>query len=150
MRVKADVDILRQIPLFAGTDPAHLQLLSFSSNRTEIETGRILLRQGDRGSAAYLVLDGAAEVYEDPDAAGTIVATIERGAFIGELSMVADLPYGVTVKTVSPVAAQRIDSKLFLRVVAEFPEFGALIVRNMTGKLYNTAAAFDHVKCMFE
>ncbi len=36
MRVKADVEVLKQIPLFAGCEDAHLQVLAFSSTRVEL------------------------------------------------------------------------------------------------------------------
>src|SRR6185295_12101853 len=116
MRVKADVDILRQIPLFAGCESAHLQLLSFSSKRIELPAHRILFKKDTKGAAGYLVLEWTAEVFESVNASGNVIATIEGGAFLGELSMVADLPYGVTVMSTSPMAAQRIERDLFLRV----------------------------------
>lgn len=150
MRVKADVDILRQIPLFAGCEPAHLQLLSFSSKRVELGANRILIKKGTKGGAAYLVLEGTAEVFENANAAGSVVATVEGGALLGELAMIADLPYGLTVKTTSAFAAQRIERDLFLRVASEFPEFAMQVIRNMNGKLDQSVQALGSVKRLFE
>ena len=101
MRVKADVRVLQQIPLFADSDTGHLQLLSFASKRVELEKGSILFQKGTTGAAAYLVLEGTAEVYDTTEASGDVVATAESGALLGELSMIANVAYGVTVKTAS-------------------------------------------------
>ena len=65
MRVKADVEVLQQIPLFAESEAVHLQLLSFSSTMVDLDPGSILFQKGAIGAAAFLVLAGTAEIYED-------------------------------------------------------------------------------------
>jgi CRP/FNR family cyclic AMP-dependent transcriptional regulator len=149
-RVKADAEILSQIPLFAGAEAAHLQLLAFTSTRVELEAEQILFRKGDKGAAAYLVLEGKAEVYDNAEGTGNVVATIESGALLGELSMIADIPYAVTVKTVSAFAAQRIERNIFVRVATEFPEFGERVMRNLAKKVETSAAAFRSAKPLFD
>ena len=150
MRVKADVRVLRQIPLFSDSEEGHLQLLSFASQRIELEKGALLFRKGAQGGAAYLVLEGTAEVYDNPDAEGDVVATAEGGALLGELSMIANVAYGVTVKTTSAFAAQRIDRDLFLRVTAEFPEFGLGILRRLATRLGISVEALTTVRPLFQ
>jgi CRP-like cAMP-binding protein len=150
MRVKADVRVLQQIPLFADSEAGHLQLLSFASKRVELEKGSILFRKGTTGAAAYLVLEGTAEIYESPEATGDVVATAESGALLGELSMIANVAYGVTVKTTSTLAVQKIDRELFLRVAAEFPEFGTRILQKLAARLGLSIQALTTVKPLFQ
>jgi CRP-like cAMP-binding protein len=150
MRVKADVRVLQRIPLFADSEAGHLQLLSFASKRIELEKGSILFRKGTSGAAAYLILEGTAEVYESPEASGDVVATAESGALLGELSMIADVAYGVTVKTASLFAAQKIDRDLFLRVVSEFPEFGTAILQKLAARLDLSMEALSRVRPLFQ
>jgi CRP-like cAMP-binding protein len=97
-----------------------------------------------------LVLGGTAEIYEDAEAAGKIIATAESGALLGELAMLANAAYGVTVKTTSPFVAKRIERELFIRLAHEFPEFGAAIMRNIVTRLGRSVAALVQVKAMFE
>jgi CRP-like cAMP-binding protein len=150
MQVKADVRVLQQIPLFEDSDAGHLQLLSFASKRVELEKGSILFQKGTTGAAAYLVLEGTAEVYDTTEASGDVVATAESGALLGELSMIANVAYGVTVKTAIAFAAQRIDRELFLRVAGEFPEFGAGILRKLASRLGLSVEAIAMVKPLFQ
>jgi CRP-like cAMP-binding protein len=150
MRVKADVQVLQQIPLFADCDAGHLQLLAFASKRVELEKGGILFQKGTTGAAAYLVLEGTAEVYDTTEASGDVVATAESGALLGELSMIANVAYGVTVKTASAFTAQRIDRELFLRVAGEFPEFGVGILRKLASRLKLSVQAITTVKPLFQ
>ena len=150
MRVKADVRVLQQIPLFADSDAGHLQLLTFASKRVELEKGSILFQKGTTGAAAYLVLEGTAEIYDTAEAMGDVVATAESGALLGELSMIANVDYGVTVKTASAFAAQKIDRELFLRVAAEFPEFGAGILRKLAARVVMSIQSITTVRPLFQ
>jgi len=57
-----EVELLRKIPLFAAIAPAKLKLLAFASERKVYKPGQNLFKQGDPGDAAYVVVNGAAEV----------------------------------------------------------------------------------------
>jgi CRP-like cAMP-binding protein len=149
MRIKADVELLQQIPLFANSEAGHLQLLSFSAQQVELERGRILFRKGEQGAAAYLVLAGAVEVFADEQAQGEVIATAEGGALLGELSMIANAAYGVTVKTASALRAKKIDRSLFIRLAAEFPEFGMGVMRNIALRLGRSVARLDALRPLF-
>ncbi len=73
--------------------------------------------------------------------AGSVVARIDSRVFLGELSMIIDAAYSITVKAASTLAAQRIERDLFLRVAAEFPEFSLQVMKNLSGKLGRSMAA---------
>ncbi|MCC2663623.1 MAG: Crp/Fnr family transcriptional regulator [Geminicoccaceae bacterium] len=60
-----DVEVLRTIPLFAKIEPSKLKLLAFTSERLEFMAGQELFHQGDFGDAAYIILDGVADVMVD-------------------------------------------------------------------------------------
>jgi CRP-like cAMP-binding protein len=150
MRVKADVEILRQVPLFAGCDNAHLQILAFSSDRVQFQEGRIVFKKGIQGAAGFLILEGEAEVFDDVHGAGNILGRVGGQAFLGELSMISNAAYPVTVRAASTLAAQRIDRDLFLRVAAEFPEFSLKVMNNLSGKLDRTVGRYNEVKHLFD
>lgn len=150
MRIKADVEVLQQIPVFANSDEAHLQLLSFSAKQVELEAGSILFQKGMQAGAVYLVIEGKAEIYEDAEGAGEVIATAERGALLGEVSMVANSAYRVTVKTVSPFKAKRIERDLMLRMIAEFPEFGLGIMRNVALQLGRSLESLKELMPLFQ
>ena len=62
MTIDQEVELLRNIPLFAKVDPAKLKLLAFASERAVFAPGETLFHQGDPGDAAYIIMDGEAEV----------------------------------------------------------------------------------------
>ena len=76
MTLQQDVDVLRRIPLFAKIESARLKLLAFTSEHIEFAAGEPICRQGEQGDAAYIVLEGSADVVVQSDrATSNAVAT---------------------------------------------------------------------------
>ena len=59
MSLDQEVEILRQIPLFANIDTAKLKLMCFASQRLTFKPGEALCRQGDAGDSAFVIVEGA-------------------------------------------------------------------------------------------
>lgn len=132
MSVRADVETIRNIPIFSECDPAHLQLLAFSAARERFAPASTLVRQGETGTAAYIILNGRVDISSEE--AGTI-GEAGPGALLGEVAMIGGSPYSITAKAVETVSTARIDRELFLRVAQEFPEFGTAVLRILARKL---------------
>jgi CRP/FNR family transcriptional regulator, cyclic AMP receptor protein len=150
MSVKASAESLRQIPLFAECDPAHLQIMAFASERVNFAQGADIFRTGSTGSAAYLLLSGEAEVWKSRGDTRLNVAIAGPGAFLGELAMIAGVTYSVNITARSPVSATRITRDIFMRVVGEFPDFGATVLSALSRKLTGSVAEFDRIRQMLE
>jgi len=135
MAVKSEVELLRQIPLFAEVDAAQLQLLVFNSRKRRVAAGSFLVQVGERTAAAHLLLSGEAEALEGSVDNGKVIARLKRGAFIGELSMVAGLPVPVSVRAITPVEVMRITQELFQRVCQEFPDDGQRMLASLSKRL---------------
>ena len=67
MGLSEEVELLRNIPLFAKIEPAKLKLLAFTSERLTFASGQELFHQGDSGDATYIIIRGAAEILIDSD-----------------------------------------------------------------------------------
>ena len=132
MNVRSAVDLLQQVPLFAGVAAAHLQALLFSSSSVEFAAGETVFSAGQPASSALLVTAGEAVAL---DAADETLAHISRGALLGELSMIAGLPRSVTVRAVTRLSAVEIDNRTVMRLVGEFPEVGASMLRTLSDRL---------------
>jgi CRP-like cAMP-binding protein len=150
MAVKSEVDLLRQVPLFASVEPAQLQLLAFNSRKRRVAAGGFLVKAGETMAAAQLILSGQAEALDGPGSDGKVIARLDRGAFIGELSMVANVPASVSVRATTPVEVMRIPHELFLRVCQEFPEDGARMLSSLSERLDVALTDLMDVRDIFE
>lgn len=142
--LKEEVNILRSIPLFAKIEPARLKLLAFTSQRLAFEPGQALFNQGDAGDAAYIVLEGQAEVRINTPQGSVRVAEIGRNAIIGEVAILCDVPRTATVIAQSRLVTLRIDKEIFLRLVTEFPQIAIEIMRELAHRLEMMNEQFRH------
>jgi CRP/FNR family cyclic AMP-dependent transcriptional regulator len=147
MSVRADVETIRKIPIFSECEPAHLQLLAFSAARESFEPGQRLLVQGETGRAAYLILNGTADI---STAKSGSIREAGPGAFLGEVAMIGANPYSITVTALETVSAARIDRELFLRVAREFPEFGTAVLRTLSRKLESAVEELGDARLLLQ
>jgi CRP/FNR family transcriptional regulator, cyclic AMP receptor protein len=138
MSLEEEVGILRNIPLFAKLEPAKLKLLAFTSERITFEAGQVLFNQGDPGDAAYIVIDGTADVLINTPGGKVLVATVSRNAIIGEIAILCDVPRTATVIAKAKLVTLRIDKENFFRLVTEFPQMAVEIMRELAKRLENT------------
>lgn len=145
MSVRADAETFRGIPIFADCDPLHLQLLAFSSVRQSFEPGSLVLKEGMRGGAAFLILSGRADLFAADDKVGSA----GPGALLGEVAMIGDTAYAVTARASEAVTSARIDRALFLRVASEYPEFGSAVFHALAAKLGGAMGELAQVQDLF-
>jgi len=135
MSIKEEVDLLRRIPLFANVEPSKLKLLAFTSERIAFEAGHILFNQGDTGDAAYIVIEGEAEVLVNGPVGPIQVAVLGRNAIVGEIAILCDVPRTATIRARERLVCLRISKELFLRLINEFPQIAVAVVRELAHRI---------------
>ncbi len=138
MSIKEEVEVLRNIPLFAKLEPAKLKLLAFTSERLTYEADQPLFQQGDPGDAAYIVMEGAADVLINTPKGQVKVATLGRHQIIGEIAILCDVPRTATVVANQHTVTLKINKETFFRLVTEFPQMSVEIMRELARRLDKT------------
>jgi len=138
MSMKEEVEILRNIPLFSKLEPAKLKLLAFTSERLTFDEGQVLFQQGDPGDAAYIVLEGAADVLIETGKGPVKVANLGRNAVVGEIAILCDVPRTATVVAQQKTVTLKINKDTFFRLVNEFPLMAVEIMRELARRLEKT------------
>jgi len=81
--------LLDSLELFKGVSPDDVQTLLQKCDRCDVAEGELLLSPGDRNEHVFVVLSGSLNVHVgSPDA--PILATMEVGACVGEMSIIED------------------------------------------------------------
>jgi CRP/FNR family cyclic AMP-dependent transcriptional regulator len=135
MSIKEEVDLLQRIPLFAKLEPAKLKLLAFTSERIAFEAGQVLFRQGDMGDAAYIIMEGEAEVQVNAPGGPVTVAVLPRDSFVGEIAILCDVPRTATVVARQRLVCLKIAKELFLRLINEFPQIAGAVIRELAHRV---------------
>jgi CRP/FNR family transcriptional regulator, cyclic AMP receptor protein len=141
MSLTKDVEVLCNIPLFATVDPAKLKLLRFTSERLEYMSGDELFHQGDYGDAAYIILEGEADVLVDTPTGAVKVATLGKNDIIGEIAVLCDVPRTATVVAHGNLEILRLSKNGFFQLVTQFPQVGIEVMSALAAKLHRTNQA---------
>jgi CRP/FNR family cyclic AMP-dependent transcriptional regulator len=146
MSLTKDVEALRNIPLFAKIEPAKLKLLAFTSERMSFMSGDEVCRQGDVGDAAYIILDGDADVMVDTPGGPVRVAQVGRNDIIGEIAILCDVPRTATVVAQGDLETLRISKDHFFQLVKQFPQIGIEVMHELAQRLHHTTQSLSSVK----
>jgi CRP/FNR family transcriptional regulator, cyclic AMP receptor protein len=83
MAQDAYIKTLSNMTLFADCSKRELQTIATNTDEVEVDAGYVLMKQGENGQEAFVILRGTASVMRD----GQKIATLSRGAIFGELSL---------------------------------------------------------------
>lgn len=138
MTLQRDVEVLRSIPLFAKIEPAKLKLLAFTSEQVEYMEGDVLFQQGDAGDAAYIVLEGDADILVDSPQGQVRVAQLGKNDIVGEIAILCDVPRTATVAAATRLLTLRVSKDGFFNLVTQFPQVGVEIMHELASRLHHT------------
>ena len=138
MQLNDEVELLRKVSLFSGIEPAKLKLLAFTSERLNFDKGQSLMRQGEMGDAAYLILSGEADVLTDAGDGLVKVASVGRNGFVGEMAILRDQPRTATVTAATEVSTLRITKESFFQLIEDSPKIAIELMRILAQRLEST------------
>jgi CRP/FNR family cyclic AMP-dependent transcriptional regulator len=133
--LQQEFELLRRVPFFAEIEPAKLKLLAFMSERVGFDDGKVVCRQGDPGDAAYLIIDGEADIVLEGPAGPLTVATLGANEIVGEMSILTGAPRNATVRAKGRLVALRIAKDPFMRMVREFPAMAVSIMQELAHRV---------------
>jgi CRP/FNR family transcriptional regulator, cyclic AMP receptor protein len=136
--LQQEFEVLRRVPVFAEVEPAKLKLLAFMSERVGFDDGKILCRQGDPGDAAYLIIDGQADIVLEGPAGPVTVATLGANEIVGEMAILCNAPRNATVRAKGRLTTLRIAKEPFMRMVHEFPNMAVSIMQELAHRVDDT------------
>lgn len=134
---------LRAVPIFAHLDVPRLKLMVFTSERMHFSPGEVLFHQGDDSDAAYVVVDGTADVVIDGADGPVTVSTVGANAIVGEMGIVTGDPRSATIVATAPLTALCLRKDVFLALLAEFPDMALSVTRLMVKRLQENLSKFS-------
>jgi NADH:quinone reductase (non-electrogenic) len=94
----------------------------FTIRREHFEADQVVFREGDRGDALYVVVEGEVEITKDVPGQGAVpLGRLGPGDCFGEMALVRELPRSATARTCSRVNVLVMDRDAFQMLFAYFP-----------------------------
>ena len=135
---KRQRDLMRAVWLFEQCSPRELDVLQRAVTLVNVPAGRALAEQGAPGREFVVIVDGRAEVTRD----GTRLATLEAGAFFGEMSLLDGKPRTATVTTLEPTTVLVLRSIEFSSIVTTMPSVDRKMLSVLASRLRDVEAKY--------
>jgi CRP-like cAMP-binding protein len=140
MDLTSEVSLLAQAPMFREVEAARLKLMAFASQRLRFDEGDVLFSQGDEADAAYMLVEGGADVLVEGVAGPLLAARIGPGSILGEMAVLCNARRSATVVARGQVVALRIPAEVFCRMLRENPDMALAVMRDLAARLERTTS----------
>jgi CRP-like cAMP-binding protein len=137
MPIDTVVAPLLRVPLFAGLEPAQLSQIARHAERIRFRSGGVIIRAGEAGDAAYLIVSGRAD--RMPDAVSRVREPVEPGSLLGEMAMLVEHIYGATVVAADAVRCLKISRTAMHAQMRNDPTLAEHLQQRITQRLLGLA-----------
>lgn len=136
-------------PLFSGLAPLQLKVLALTSERISFRDGEALIRAGEEGDAAYLIVSGEVAVGMVEGEADER-AVLPAGTLVGELAMLIETEHGSTVKASGTVNALKFSRQMMHELMQRYPGMAEHFTAKLRSRLERMAEALREIDEMLD
>jgi len=114
--------LLAQVSILSALSAEIRTQIAERSVIAEYGAGEFIVRQGDQGDSLYIIRTGSCGIYVKRDGKQeNRIATIERGDFFGEMSLLTGEPITATVRAMVDTSVIIIDKENFSNILDDNP-----------------------------
>jgi CRP-like cAMP-binding protein len=137
LRKDAKLELLRQVPLFAGCSKRELSEIATLADELALPEGATLIKEGKLGHEFFLLVDGEVDVRMK----GRKVKSLTNGSFFGEMALVSARPRNATVTALSPVRVLVVHEQAFRRLLRDSPGIQLKVMQTLADRATENARA---------
>ncbi len=136
LRKDAKVELLRQVPLFAGCSKRELSEICTLVDELSLPQGTTLISEGKQGHEFFVLVDGKVDVRRK----GQKSKSMADGGFFGEMALVSSRPRNATVTATSPVRVLVIHEQAFRGLMRAVPSIQLKVLQTLADRAAENAA----------
>ena len=129
---------LKDSPLLAGLTPENLDWLVRQSHDLRLAAGQTLIREGDAGDSAFVILDGELEVTKRSGRRDVLLSVRRDGEVIGEMALLTQAPRMATVRALRDSQLLKIPAQACEQLLLNNPAALLSILQTVTSRLKNS------------
>jgi CRP-like cAMP-binding protein/Fe-S-cluster-containing hydrogenase component 2 len=118
---------LRSVELFAGLDEDTIASLQATAELASYEPGAVIAAEGAPADAFYLVRGGFVKVAVRAGASDAAVSYLRRGDHAGEIGLLLDQPWPLSLHAIEHVEMVKISRDAFQAVLAKYPDVQRMV-----------------------
>ncbi len=130
-RKDSKLDLLAGVPLFDRLGKRELRRVGELADVLDFKSGRVLMRQGDTGLEALVIVTGRATVERD----GSVITDVGPGAVLGEMALLSSRPRNATVTVTTDGQMLVLGRREFQALMDEMPSVRSQVMECLADRL---------------
>ena len=131
------VALIADVPFFEGLIEKTRKAIANGGKEVSFNAGNSMVSEGKGAVGFFLILEGRAEVRKG----GKVLATLGRGQFFGEMSLIDDQPRSADVVAVVPTRCWVLLSWGFAGLIKQHPEIAMPMLKELVKRLRATQSS---------
>ena len=134
------LDLLAGVPLFDQLGKSELQRVGQLADVIDLKAGRTVMRQGDTGAEAMVIVEGRASITRD----GAVINESGPGDVLGEMALLSSQPRSATVTLLTDAELLVIGRREFQALMDEMPSVRAQVFECLATRLMSAENSTSH------
>ena len=136
MAMLSNLDLIRRVPLFSLLTNEQAQGIADSVVKRRFRRGEIVVEHGKKSNALFILLTGRARVLTaDSRGREVILAVLQSGDYVGEMSLIDNEPHSATVRAEVQTDMLILGRTEFARCLPENSSLSYAIMRGLVQRL---------------
>ncbi|WP_307690284.1 Crp/Fnr family transcriptional regulator [Variovorax ginsengisoli] len=149
MSMLSNLELLRRVPLFSALTPSQSASIADAIVKRRFKRGEMVVEQGKKTDALFIILTGRARVTSaDSRGREVILATLQPGDYIGEMSLIDDEPHSATVRTEIQTDVLMLNRAAFSRCLPENSSMAYNVMRGLVQRLRHADRKIESLALM--
>jgi CRP-like cAMP-binding protein len=128
-----EIQRLKTTPLFHTLKEEELKIIALTTENIIYEPGEVILKEGEEGGEAYIILTGSVEVFRKTDA-GELMRLNKMGPWgmFGEMALFGSGLRTASVEAVEETLVSVISKEKLYEIIRAFPDVGIEMLKAIT------------------
>lgn len=136
MSMLSNLDLIRRVPLFSMLTAAQAESVAQGVVKRRYKKGELIVEQGKKSNALFIVLTGRARVFTcDSRGREVILATLQAGDHLGEMSLIDNEPHSATVRAEVQTDVLTLGRTEFAHCLPESTSLAHAVMRGLVQRL---------------
>ena len=149
MTMLSSLELIRRVPLFSMLTEAQAVSVADAVVKRRFKRGEVIVEQGKKSNALFILLNGRARVFTaDSRGREVILATLQPGDHIGEMSLIDNEPHSATVRAEVQTDVLMLGRVEFARCLPENTSMAYAVMRGLVQRLRHADRKIESLALM--
>ncbi len=136
MSMLSNLELIRRVPLFALLNSHQAETVADAVIKRRYKRGEVIVEQGDKSNTLFIILTGRARVItSDKRGREVILATLQPGDYIGEMSLIDNQAHSASVRAEIQTDMLCLGRAEFARCLPENSSMAYAIMKGLVQRL---------------